>query len=107
MLRIGPVSLATAVANLRIVVMLLALSLGGLLSPTHEAAAQSACAARCMGDTACLDKCAQARKNRPQARQGNTSPKPSSSTASNPTKEDWRSSIFNSTNKGGGGGGGY
>jgi len=81
MLRVVPVLLAAAAATLRIVVMLLALSLGGLLSPTREAAAQDACAARCKGNTACLNKCAQSRKNRPQARQGNAGPKPSSSTA--------------------------
>ena len=107
MLRVVPVLFAAAAATLRIVVMLLALSLGGLPSPTREAAAQDACAARCKGDSACLNKCAQSRKNRPQARQGNAGPKPSSSTGSDPTKEDWKSSIFDSTNKGGGGGGGY
>ena len=84
MLRVVPVLFAAAAATLRIVVMLLALSLGGLSSPTREAAAQDACAARCKGDSACLNKCAQSRKKRPQARQGNAGPKPSSSTASLP-----------------------
>ena len=102
MLRVIPILLA--VAAWRIAVMLLALSLGVPLVVTHEAAAQSACTAKCKGDTACFDKCVQARKNRPLTR--NTSPKPSSSTASDPAKEDWRSSIFDTTHKGGGGGGG-
>jgi hypothetical protein len=100
MLRVIPVS---AVAALRSAVMVLALSLGVPLLLAHEASAQSACTAKCKGDTACFDKCVQARKSRPQTR--STNPNPSTSTA-NPAKEDWKGSIFDSTHKGGGGGGG-
>ncbi len=91
-----------AAAAWRIAVMLLSLWLGVPLFLAHEAAAQSACTAKCKGDTACFDKCVQARKSRPPT--SNTNPKPSGSTASGPVKEDWRSSIFDTTHKGGGGG---
>jgi hypothetical protein len=93
-------SVRAAAAMPPIIAMVLAVSVVGLISPAHEAAAQSPCAARCKGDTTCLGKCAQARKTR----QGNANPKPSSS-AGDPTKEDWKSGIFDQTNKGGGGGG--
>jgi hypothetical protein len=89
------------VAALSNAVMVLALSLGVPLLLAHEASAQSACTAKCKGDTACFDKCVQARKSRPLT--PNTSPKPSSSTV-NPAKEDWKASIFDTTHKGGGGG---
>ncbi len=104
MLRAVSVLLAVAASRVRV---MLALSLGVPLLLTHEAAAQSACTAKCKGDTACFEKCVQARKSRPPT--SNTSPKPSGSTASGPAKEDWKSSIFDSTHKGGGGGegGGY
>jgi|GEM_PF-5706391 len=79
--------------------VLLAL-LGGALFCAREAAAQSVCAAKCREDAACLEKCEKARKGRLPAKDTKSK---SSSTTSDPAKDDWRSGIFDSTSKGGGG----